>query len=32
MTNADMAPEEAHDEGIEHEMKTGIVLFVWGDI
>ena len=27
MTNADMAPEEAHNEGIEHGRKTGIVLF-----
>ena len=26
MTNADMAPEEAHNEGIEHERKTGIVF------
>ena len=27
MTNADMSPEEAHNEGIEHVRKTGIVLF-----
>ena len=27
MTNADMAPEEAHNEGIEDGRTTGIVLF-----
>ena len=27
MTNADVAPEAAHNEGIEHGRKTGIVLF-----
>ena len=27
MTNADMASEEAHNEGIEHVRKTGIVFF-----
>ena len=27
MTNADMAPKEVHNEGIEHGRKTGIVLF-----
>ena len=26
MTNADLAPEEAHNEGIEHVRKTGIVF------
>ena len=26
MTNADMAPEEAHNEGIKHERKKGIVV------
>ena len=28
MTNADTAPEEAHNEGIEDGRTTGIVLFI----
>ena len=31
MAKGDLAPENVHNEGVEHGMKTGIVLFTrWG--
>ena len=31
MAKGDLAPENAHNEGVEHGMKTGTFAFVRGD-